>query len=158
LFGIVPALRSSRTDVAGALKEEARIAGRSRKRITVGNALLVGQIAFSFLLLMTATLFLRSIGRAYRIDPGFQTSHLAVFMTNPGQDGYSKAQSKAFYREARERAARVPGVASVSWASNLPLWARTVNGLEVEGREQRSRAERLTAIVNTVDTNYFETA
>ncbi len=120
--------------MAETLKEEARTTGRSRKRVTLANALLVGQVAFSFLLLVTAALFLRSIGRAYNIDPGFQTAHLAVFMTNPGQAGYGKPQTKAFYKNARERIARMPDVESVSWASNMPLWARTVNGLQVEGR------------------------
>jgi macrolide transport system ATP-binding/permease protein len=158
LFGIIPAFKASRASVAETLKEEARTTGRSRSRVTLANVLLVGQVAFSFLLLVTAALFLRSIQRAYAIDPGFQTNHLAIFMTNPGQAGYRKPQTKAFYKDARERVARVPGVESVSWASNIPLWARTVNGLEVEGRQQRSQADKLTTIVNTVDVNYFETA
>ncbi len=158
LFGIVPALKASRASVAEALKEEARTAGRSRRKVTLGNSLLVGQVAFSFLLLVTAALFLRSIGRAYNIDPGFQTAHLAVFMTDPGQAGYGEPQTKAFYKDVRERVARRPGVASVSWASNLPLWARATSGLQVEGRQQRSQADKITTIVNTVDRDYFETA
>ncbi|HEX4592631.1 MAG TPA: ABC transporter permease, partial [Bryobacteraceae bacterium] len=88
VFGIIPALRASRLGVAETLKEEGRSGGRSRSRVTFGNALLVGQVAFSFLSLVTAALFLRSIQHAYDIDPGFQTKHLAVFMTNPGQAGY----------------------------------------------------------------------
>src|SRR6185312_14190445 len=65
LFGTIPALKASRASVAETLKEEARTTGRSRGKVTVANALTVGQIAFSFLLLVTAGLFLRSIGRAY---------------------------------------------------------------------------------------------
>jgi hypothetical protein len=61
VFGTIPALRASRTSVAEALKEEARTAGRSRRRITFANVLLVGQVAFSFVSLVTAALFLRSI-------------------------------------------------------------------------------------------------
>jgi predicted permease len=158
IFGTIPAFKASRVSVAEALKEESRTTGRSRRRVTVANALLVGQVAFSFLLLDTAALFLRSIRRAYEIDPGFQTAHLAVFVTNPGQAGYGKPQAKAFYKEVRERVARVPGVESVSWASNMPLWARAENGLQVEGREPRSQADTIRTIVNTVDLNYFETA
>jgi len=158
LFGIIPALKASREDVAETLKEEARTAGRGRKRVTVANALLVGQVAFSFLLLMTAALFLRSIERAYNIDPGFQTAHLATFMTNPGQAGYGRAQAKEFYKAAKERVSSLPGVASVSWSSNLPLWSRAVNGLQVEGREQRPKAEKISSIWTTVDLDYFETA
>jgi len=158
LFGIVPAWKASRAGIAEALKEESRTAGRSRKKITLGNALLVGQVAFSFLLLITAALFLRSIQRAYQIDPGFQTTHLAVFATNSGQAGYAKPQAQAFYKDVRERVARIPGVASVSWASNMPLWARAVNGLVIEGRQPQSQADKIATVVNTVDRNYFTTA
>lgn len=158
LFGIIPAFQASRASVAGALKEGARTAGRIPRRITLANTLLVGQVALSFLLLVTAALFLRSIQRAYEIDPGFQTAHLAVFVLNPGQAGYGQAQTRAFYKDVRERVASVSGVESVSWASNMPLWARAVSGLQIEGRPRRSRTESPTTIVNTVDRDYFETA
>jgi len=158
VFGIIPALRVSRTSVSETLKEEARTAGRSRSRITFVNALLVGQVAFSFVSLVTATIFLRSIERAYDMDPGFQTQHLAVFMTNPGQAGYAKPQTQAFYRDVRGRIAGLPGVESASWASNLPLWGRIASGLAVEGRQQRSKADTITTVVNTVDLGYFSTA
>ena len=158
VFGTIPAIKASRASVAEALKEEARTTGRSRRRVTIANALLVGQVAFSFLLLVTAALFLRSIGRAYEMDPGFQTSHLAVLMTSPGQAGYGKAQTKAFYKEVRERVSRIPGVESVSWSSNLPLWSRSVSGLQMEGQQRRSQADQIRSIVNIADTGYFETA
>jgi putative ABC transport system permease protein len=158
LFGTIPALKASRANVAEALKESGRTAGRNRSRITIANALLVGQVAFSFLLLVTAALFLRSIGRAYEMDPGFQTAHLAVFPTSPGQAGYGEAQATAYYKDVRERALTLPGVQSASWSSNMPLWARTVTGLQVEGRQQRSRTDQIRTVVNTVDVSYFETA
>jgi hypothetical protein len=112
-------------------------------------------VAFSFLLLVTAALFLRSIGQAYGFDPGFQTAHLAVFMANPAQAGYNRAQSKQFYKDARERVAAIPGVETAAWASNLPLWARAVNGLRVEGRQQRSQSDTLRTILTSVDPGYF---
>lgn len=158
VFGAVPAVRAAGTSVAEALKEESRAVGKGRRAVSFSNVLLVGQVALSFLMLITAGLFLRSMERAYAIDPGFQTRELAVFLTNPGQAGYGKAQTKAFYREVRDRVAAMPGIASVSWASNLPLWGRTMNGLRVEGHEQRSKADTITSVVNTVDLNYFETA
>ncbi len=157
-FGVMPALRASRTGVAEALKEESRTTGRSRRRITIANALLAGQVAFSFLSLVTAALFLRSISRAYQIDPGFQTQQLVVVMTNPGQAGYTPTRIKAFYKEARERISQLPGVKSASWSSNLPLWERVVSGLEIEGRQARSKADLLSTISSSVDVGYFETA
>src|SRR5205085_7382953 len=131
LFGVIPALSLSRAGVAEVLKE-ARTAGRSARRVTIANTLLVGQVALSFVLLVTAALFLRSIQRAYEIDPGFTTARLAVFITNPGQAGYGEPQALTFYDSVRDRVARLPGVGSVSWASNLPLFARPVAGLQIE--------------------------
>ena len=117
LFGAIPALQASDVPVAETLKEEVRTMGRSCHKVSFANALLVGQVAFSFLLLLTASLFLRSIVRAYTLDPGFQTAHLAVFMTSPGQAGYSKARTKAFYKDVSERVEQISGIQSVSWAS-----------------------------------------
>lgn len=158
LFGCIPAWRITRAGVAETLHDESRTAGRTRGKVTLANALLVGQIAFSFVLLVTAGLFLRSIGRAYQVDPGFETDHLAVFTTNPGQTGYDRTQTKTFYETVRERVAALPGVASVSWSSNMPLWARPVNGLVIEGQERRSRTGTQSTVMNTVDLHYFETA
>ena len=158
LFGTIPAWKAARADVAETLKEAGRSAGRSRRRVSLTNALVVGQVAFSFLLLVTAALFLRSIGRAYAIDPGFQTAHLAVFPTGPGQAGYNKARTKEFYQQVRDRVSDLPGVQSVSWASGMPLWARSVSGLQVEGWQPRSRADQLRTVIDTVDLDYFETA
>jgi predicted permease len=158
LFGTAPAIQASRASVVDALKEDSHAAGRSRRKVTFSKALLVGQVALSFLLLVGAALFLRSIGHAYEIDPGFQTRRLAVFLTNPGQAGYSEAETKNFYKEVRERVTNMPAVQSASWASNLPLWGRLAAGVQIEGRQPHSKSDTLTTILNTVDLNYFETA
>jgi predicted permease len=157
LFGLVPALQSSRAEVVEALKEETRTAGRSRHRVTFANALLVGQVALSLVSLITAALFLRSIQRAYMIDPGFQTDRLAIFMMNPGQAGYNRERTEQFYRDVRARVAGMPGIASASWSSNLPLWARFSRGIVIEGQTPQRQSDTVTAFVNTVDKNYFET-
>jgi predicted permease len=157
IFGIVPALRSSRASVSDALKEETRTVGRTRGRVSLANVLLAGQVATSLLLLVVASLFLRSIEREYTIDPGFQTAHLALFMLYPGQAGYSQQRTDQFYKDARDRVARVPGVSSVTWASSLPLWARKQTGIVIEGQEQRAKSEAISAMVNTIDLDYFST-
>jgi len=158
LFGIAPALRASRSDFADALRDAGRTLDRSRSGVSLSNILLVGQVAFSFVLLVSAALFLRSIGRAYQMDPGFQTAHLATFSTNAGQSGNTRVQIKAFYDEVRTRVARMPGIASVAWSANMPLWARSVSGIQIEGRSQRSQNDTVRAVLNTVDPAYFDTA
>ena len=121
LFGIVPALRSSRASVSETLKEETRSVGRSRSRINLANTLLASQVAVSLVLLVVAGLFLRSIQREYTIDPGYDARHLAMFMLYPSQTGYDHARTENFYKQTRERVASVPGIVSVTWASNIML-------------------------------------
>lgn len=157
IFGIAPALRSSRTSVSDALKEETRTVGRTRSRVSLANALLAGQVATSLVLLVVAALFLRSVEREYTIDPGFQTSHLALFMLYPGQAGYNQTRTEQFYKNARQRVAAVPGISSVTWASHLPLWAFKQTGIVIEGQEQRAKSEAISAVVDTVDLDYFST-
>jgi len=157
VFGIVPAWRSSRTSVSEVLKEETRTVGRSRGRISLANTLLAGQVAISLVLLVVAALFLRSIQHEYTIDPGFETKHLALFMLYPGQAGYDRARTEQFYKQARDRIGSVPGISSVSWASNLPLWGRKETGVIIEGQELRKKSEAISAVVNTVDFDYFST-
>lgn len=156
VFGAAPALRASRLDVIDRLKEQTRTAGRSRRRVTFANSLLVGQVALSFLSIVVAALFLRSMERAYGINPGYQTFHLALFSTNPGQAGFDEAQTRSFYKQVRQRVDRLPGVAVSSWSSNLPLWASPVTGIDIAGRAQRSRTDRITAVLNTIDSGYFD--
>jgi predicted permease len=155
VFGIVPALRSSGTSVSEMLKEETRTVGRSRSRISLANTLLAGQVAVSLVLLVVATLFLRSIEHEYTIDPGFDTKHLALFMLYPGQAGYDQPRTEQFYKQIHSRIGSVPGILSVSWASNLPLWGRKEIGVTIEGQEQRKKSEAISAVVNTVDLDYF---
>ena len=157
IFGIVPALRTSRVSVSEVLKEETRSRGRSRGRVALANMLLAGQVAVSLVLLVVAGLFLRSIEREYAIDPGFQTEHLALFMLYPGQAGYDRVRTEQFYKLVLDRAARIPGISSVSWASNLPLWGRQETGIAIEGQEARKRSEAISAVIDTVDLNYFST-
>jgi predicted permease len=157
IFGIVPALRSSRASVSEVLKEETRTAGRSRKRISLANTLLAGQVAISLVLLVVAALFLRSIQHEYTIDPGFEAKRVAVFMLYPGQAGYDRTRTEQFYKEVRERMGAVPRIASVSWASNMPLWGRKDTGVVIEGQEERKKSEAISAVVNTIDLTYFST-
>ena len=156
LFGLAPAWRASKTDVMSGLKEGAGATGHSRRTVTFGNLLLTGQIAFSLVCLVTATLFFRSVQRAYTIDPGFQSNRLALFMMNPAQSGYSDARVKAFYRVARDRVANLPGVAAASWASGLPFWNTPSRSVSIEGAERLRKSSGTASVVFTVDSDYLQ--
>jgi predicted permease len=157
IFGIAPALESSRPGLMETLKEDTQGSGRSRRAFRLGNLLVIGQVALSLVSLVIASLFLRSVVRATGIDPGFQTEHLAMFTLNPGQAGYDKPRTENFYREVRNRLNAQPGMVSASWASNLPLWGRAVSGIVLEGKEQEAKSDAITSVFDTVDRDYFAT-
>ena len=157
IFGVVPSLRASKTGLVDSLKEESHVAGLASRSARLQKVLLAGQVAFSLVALVAASLFLRAVQRAYEINPGFDDQHLAVFMMNPEQMGYDAAQLKDFHSEVKERVARIPGVAAVSWASNMPFWSSASRGVLIEGQEQKRKSETLSTVTNTVDVGYFKT-
>ena len=157
LFGLVPALASSRGDVVTAIKDQSRAAGRPRKRFGLGNLLIVGQVALSLVALITAALFLRSSRNAAKIDPGFDTDHVAVMLVSPGQSGYDPDRAQQFFQAVLARVGVMPGVRSASWAVNLPLFGGFSRSIFIEGHEQDKQMAGILTLVNAVDVGYFET-
>jgi predicted permease len=157
IFGVVPALRASKTGLVDSLKEEAHLAGPTSRSARFQKTLLAGQVAFSLLSLVAASLFLRAVQRAYQIDPGFDEKHLAVLLMNPEQIGYDAVRLNAFHREVRDRVAAIPGVEAVSWSSNMPFWSSASRGILIEGQQQQRKSETLSTVSNTVDVDYFKT-
>lgn len=156
VFGIAPSLRASKPDLLDGLKEESHLAALSGKSARFQKILLTGQVALSLVSLIAASLFLRAVQRGYKIDPGFDEKHLAIFMMNPEQVGYDAVRLEEFHREVRERVATIPGVEAVSWASNMPFWSSPSRGVSIEGQEQARKSETLNTVTNTVDVDYFK--
>jgi len=157
IFGVVPSLRASKTGLVESLKEESHVAGYASRSARFQKTMLAGQVAFSLVSLIAASLFLRAVQRAYEINPGFDDQHLAVFLMNPEQVGYDAARLKDFHREVEDRVERIPGVAAVSWASNMPFWSTASRGVLIEGQEQKRKSETLSTVTNTIDVGYFKT-
>jgi predicted permease len=157
IFGIVPAMRASKTGLVESLKEETHVAGPSGRSARFQKTLLAGQVAFSLVSLIAASLFLRAVQRAYDIDPGFDDRHLAVFMMNPEQQGHDVVRLKAFRREVENRVSRIPGIQAVTWTSNLPFWSSASRGVFIEGQAQQRKAETISTVTNTIDVDYFKT-
>ena len=104
LFGIIPAWQATRASFDHAMKGMRSLGGAARGA-ALRNALVVGQMALSLVAVVAAALFLRSIQRAYAIDPGFDAHRLAVLMVNPQQARYDRPRTEQFYRDVRERLA-----------------------------------------------------
>jgi predicted permease len=121
LFGLAPALRISRTDLAATLKEEGAAASGARAKRRLHSALVVAQVALSLVLLICAGLSIRSMQNAGKINPGFDPNGVVDASFDVGLRGYTNAQGAEFYRHLRERVSAIPGVESASYISTLPL-------------------------------------
>ncbi|HYK34487.1 ABC transporter permease [Alloacidobacterium sp.] len=157
IFGVVPALRTSKTGLVECLKEETHVAGPSGHSARFQKTLLAGQVAFSLVSLIAASLFLRAVQRAYDIDPGFDHQHLAVLMMNPEQQDHDVVRHKAFHRQVEDRVSRIPGIQAVTWASNMPFWSSTSRGIFIEGQDQQRKSETISTVINTIDVDYLKT-
>jgi predicted permease len=156
LFGLVPALQSSRPDVVGDLKEETLRTAGSLWRPSLRNALVVAQVGLSVVALIAAGLFLRSLGSARDLDPGFETRELALATINAGQQGYDQARAERFYEQVLERVRSLPGVRSASLATNLPLFGGFLRSVYLEGQPQEA-GKGILVTTNAVEGSYFET-
>ncbi len=115
IFGLVPALQSTRPNVASTLKDQAgSLAGGTS--VGLRKALVVAQVTLSLLLLIGAGLFIRSLKNLKELDPGFRTKNLLTFLVNAPMNGYKPERSLQFYRQLTESLNAIPGVESASLA------------------------------------------
>lgn len=130
LFGLAPALQSTRLDLIAALKQtragERRFRIPGRLRVSLGQALAVGQIAVSLLLLVAAGLFVRTLTNLNSIALGFNRENLLLVSLNARQGGYKDDVLMRFYHDLQTRLAGLPGVRSASM-SNYPMLAQSRN-------------------------------
>jgi predicted permease len=159
LFGIAPTLRSARVDLTPALKEGERSSAGSGyaggKWFSIGNALVVAQVALAMVVLVGAGLLVRTLANLRSIDVGFDSHNILIFGIDPTLIGYKGPQVDSFYRDLQGRLSETPGVTSASY-SMMPLLS---NGLMVTmfhwpgtPQDQHSEADDL-----GVGPNFFET-
>src|SRR5919112_2563504 len=122
VFGIVPALQLSKTDVTRALKEGGRGGGEGRERARVRGAFVVSQVALSLVLLVGAGLLINSFYRLLRTSPGFDPQNLLTMEYRLPRNRYAKGEQQwAFHREVVERVSHLPGVESAAVVRGLPF-------------------------------------
>jgi predicted permease len=115
IFGLVPALQSTRPHLAGTLKDQVgSIAGGTS--VGLRKALVAAQVTLSLLLLIGAGLFIRSLKNLKDLDPGFHTNNLVEFSIDPTRNGYKPERSLDFYRQLRENLDAIPGVEASGFA------------------------------------------
>jgi predicted permease len=157
LFGLLPALQSTRPSLAPVLKDQAGAVAGGGAAVRLRKLLVVTQVTLSLLLLIGAGLFIRTLRELRNIRPGFTTENLIAFAVDPSLNGYKVERTKLFYRQLLDALQATPGVHSAALAS-VPLlygweWDSTIT---VEGYEAKP-GEEMNPFFNSISPGYFET-
>src|SRR5262249_16412012 len=121
LFGLIPAWQASHPDLIPALKEEGALRAERASFNYSRRALIIAQIALSFLVLIVAGLFLRSLEKLFAVDPGFNPDNVLVAEIELPVSKYAEARVAPFFQQLRERLQTLPGAQSVALANYTPL-------------------------------------
>jgi predicted permease len=157
IFGLVPALQSTKPDVAPTLKDTVGGIVGGGTQVRVRKALVAAQVMLSLVLLIGSGLFIRSLRNLRDMGPGFTTGNLAAFDMNPSLNGYSSERSTLFYRQLTAEVSSIPGVRSVGLASVRILENNESDSwLTIEGYRPKA-TETPDAFMNWIGPGYFTT-
>ena len=133
LFGLAPAWRASRLDLATSLKQSRRTTGAVSR---LSKGLIVAQVALSLLLLVGAGLFIRTLYNLQRVNLGFNQENLLLFRLKPEQGGYKDERLRQFYEQLFARLDKLPGVRAATFEKVELIGADNyVNGILLPGEE-----------------------
>jgi len=158
LFGLVPAIRTTKPNISGTLKDQAGavVGGGGHNRLRKG--LVIAQVTLSLLLLVGAGLFLRSLANLRNLGPGFAPERLIGFNFDPSLNGYTPERMKVLYAQLTDAVSSIPGVQSVSLAVVRILedneWD---SGMTVEGFTPDKPEQNAQPFMNVISPNYFAT-
>jgi predicted permease len=164
VFGLAPALQTSRSSQVGNLREGSRGSGSSKHQMKISRFLVVSEIALSLVLLIGTGLLLRSFGHLVEVRPGFDPHHVLTtriwlpFPNDPSEDAYRVVEKRAeFYREVLRRVSGLPGVeeAAIGGANSLPMNAsRSQFPFMIENRAAESERTPVAEFAS-VTASYF---
>jgi predicted permease len=152
LFGLAPAVRSTRMDVNASLKD-GDVASTGSAARWIRNGLVMVQVAVSVVVLVTTTLFLHSLWNGFSIDLGFRPENVLIVKVDPTAQGYSRERSALFIQQLEEQLSKSAGVRSASVVAPLPLGVLSSGSeVSVPGTPRTIEANR-----HMVGPRYFET-
>lgn len=140
LFGLVPALQSSRPGLNTTLKEGGRTSGVALPHHRLRSGLVVAETALALMLLVSAGLCIQGSHQASQLDVGFNPRPVLLAGLRVGMHGYTEARALGFYRQLRQRLAGLPGVREASLASWFPLGFEggSSTSVQVPGYDQKA--------------------
>ena len=151
LFGLVPALQSSRPDLIATLKEGSQVSAGNYGNSRMRNGLIVAQVALALLLLVGAGLAMRSLQNISPTRLGFDSMNLVLAPLRLERQ-YDRARSQEFYRQLQERTRALPGVRTVSFVDEVAggLLGGQRRSVGIEGYQQSTEID-----YNTVGAGYL---
>ena len=162
-FGLIPAFSSEKNSMA-ALKESGGRTSAGTKRQRIRNALIVAQVAISFMLLIGAGLMLRSLVKLQNVNPGFNPDSVLVMRISPNWSKYNQPeQYRTLFTRVIEDVKHQPGVLSAALSNNYPLnSAASTNGpsyrsFRIENREIREGELAPRIVYRVITPDYFQT-
>lgn len=160
LFGIFPALRTTRVDVNPVLKDNSRgviSSGGHGLKFSLGKSLVAFQVGLSLVLLIGAGLFARSLSNLANVRLGYDAERLLMIPMDPTPHGYAGQKAAQLYERILERVSALPGVRSVSVSQNgLFSGSESGDAISVEGYTSTNRRD-LNARFDQVGPLYFRT-
>jgi putative ABC transport system permease protein len=156
IFGLAPALSSSKLNLQETLKEGGRTSAAGTHR-RLRNLFVVSEIALALLLLVGAGLMMKSLMRLLEVSPGFNPDNVLTMRVPLPQTKYPESANLiAFHRELLQRVESLPGVKGVATVSVIPLTGGNTSSFLVEGRPVPPPGTGLEANVRDITPNYFE--
>ncbi|HZS07632.1 MAG TPA: ABC transporter permease [Blastocatellia bacterium] len=157
IFGLAPALESSKTDLNESLKEGGRAATEGDRRRRLRGLLVVAEVALTLVLLIGAGLLLRSFLRLQDVNPGFRPEHLLTAQISLPQARYAEDQKIiAFHQQLLNRLQNLPGVEAAGISMSLPPNLLQIsNPFGIEGRPLQPGQARPLAEEMTISPDYF---
>jgi putative ABC transport system permease protein len=157
VFGLVPAIHSSKTELTESLKEGGRAGSEGARRNRIRGVLVVGELAIAVVLLVGAGLLIQSLWRLRSVSPGFDSQNLLTFVVGIPEVKYPADKQEPFYRELVRRVESLPGVRSASSIIPLPLNGDAfVISFETEGRPVE-KGNQPSADFFAIEEGYFKT-
>ena len=152
LFGLIPALRATRMELAESMKEGG-MSTETLSRSLLSRILIAGQIALSLALLIGASLFGRTLRNLQNVDLGFQRESIAIFEIAPTSVGYSGPRLRTFYDQFLERTRTLAGVRTAALTGMTPI----SNQIRSVGVSNKASQVTFMAFSNPVSSGYFTT-
>ncbi len=154
LFGLLPALQATKTDLVSALKDE--MAAAVYRRSWLKNSLIILQVALSLVLLIGGGLMLKALARAQTLDLGFNPNQAIEMSFDLRLQGYDGAQGREFQKRLLERVRALAGVKAAGLASLVPVDLHfSRSAVFVEGQPEKRPGEAPRALYTFVSPDYF---